>query len=1035
MSGTNSSQQFKTILLNCNSLINSDRRINLSVFLKTHNPDALLLNETKLNIKHKINFKGYKMYRTDRPMSKNGGGTAILIKTNIKHSIVTMPFKLKSIESTVLRVFLENGSTLLLVSAYHSVNRSLNSGFLETADLDRIFNLPTITKDTSLIFGGDLNAKHTLWLNDIKDVNADGKTLADWYLSSTMTHGIKIECPIKPTRTCRTTKTYLDLFFVTNNIKVVYKTGFAHFLKNLDYESDHTAVELVIQTDRIAQAQLLKVPNFKNVDWNNFNHHLNSKIVPINIPTERNMSKTEIDDTISSLNIAIEKNIDEHIPFTTVNQDMPLIIPQTTLDLIKARNKLRRSWQRNDYNQSDGRTISQIKCLNKIISELIRIHRNKSWSDKLKGISLDNNVYKNIKMVTGYKARKDLPALLKDNNYCDDPEVKSNILADQFQKANRNNIDTGNQSTSERIETLINMEFLPDPTPLCQFPISNNHPFPNWRLCHNSEITNDPHIDTINCFNYNAPILTNNNQKSLYFLECSKLKEYIRSRNNKKSSGFDRIPNFLLKKIGPVMLNKLCILFNQMYNIGYYPHIWKKAIVVAILKAGKDPSNPNSYRPISLLSCISKIYELFIHDKILEHCNDAHIIPDQQFGFRRHHSTVHALHTLVDNIKTNLNSKKTTIAISLDSEKAFDTVWKEGLIYKMRYIFKFHKHICQIVFNFLSNRSFQVKLDNVLSNSANIEAGVPQGSILGPLLYIIYISDLPPPPSNAVKNIIYADDILILTSTNDIKQAETTLNGYLKTINDYLSLWKIKLNLDKCEYINFKGYGKNTISRSLKSKLTKMNIKVNDVNIPKKRQIKYLGVVFTENIQFNRHIDHTLRKAHISYASLRQALRPQKHLNMQVKMLVYKQLIRPILTYGFPIWMDISSNQMERIRKFERICLRGCVNYRRRIGSYKYINNSCLLQKANINRIDRILVELGLRYLEKLPQVNNRITDSLSAYHPEYYENPNNFYFPPTRLSHLNKENKLFDSNGQLTFYHRRYDDSEGHVYCINQNI
>lgn len=194
-----------------------------------------------------------------------------------------------------------------------------------------------------------------------------------------------------------------------------------------------------------------------------------------------------------------------------------------------------------------------------------------------------------------------------------------------------------------------------------------------------------------------------------YFIDIVTLKKKFRKLNNKKSSGIDGIPNIVLKHIPLKLIRAYTILFNNLLNYRIFPTHWKKAKVIAILKKEKENSNPLNYRPISLLPNIGKVYEMVINDAILKTCYSNNIIPENQFGFRFRHSTIHAINKLTSDICWALNGNKCVDACLIDFEKAFDSVWHEGLIVKLIKK-KFPHHIIEIIRNMIYKRSFVTAL-------------------------------------------------------------------------------------------------------------------------------------------------------------------------------------------------------------------------------------------------------------------------------------------------------------------------------------
>jgi hypothetical protein len=221
----------------------------------------------------------------------------------------------------------------------------------------------------------------------------------------------------------------------------------------------------------------------------------------------------------------------------------------------------------------------------------------------------------------------------------------------------------------------------------------------------------------------------------------------------KKPSGYYLITVLILKSLSPIGIKYLTQLFNSALFLGYFPAHWKVAQIILLLKPGKPPHELTSYRPISLLPAVSKVFEKLLIQCILPLVASNSLIPDHQFGFRRRHSTIDQTHRLVQRIHTALDFKQ-YFAAFLDISQAFDKVWHAGLLYKLRHALSLNYFL--LLKSYLHNRHSRVKVGNDYSELTSIHAGVPQGSILGPPLYLLYTADLPTSPRTLIAT--FAED-------------------------------------------------------------------------------------------------------------------------------------------------------------------------------------------------------------------------------------------------------------------------------------
>ena len=313
-----------------------------------------------------------------------------------------------------------------------------------------------------------------------------------------------------------------------------------------------------------------------------------------------------------------------------------------------------------------------------------------------------------------------------------------------------------------------------------------------------------------------------------------------------KGLGPNSLPTSLLKLTEKVISKPLSIIINNSFEHGEFPDIFKIAKVIPVYKKGSKLDRTN-YRPISLLSNISKIFEKLMHTRLYGFLNKFNRLYKYQFGFRNKHSTTHALINITEAIRKALDEKSFACGVFVDLQKAFDTVNHDILLTKLNY----HgvRGIALKWFNsYLTNRSQFVSINDKLSIIRLMNCGVPQGSILGPLLFLVYINDL---HECIVHSTAYhfADDINLLLINNSLKKLNKHINHDLSNLVQWLRANKISLNTKKTELI---------LSKSKKTNISKyLNFRIGGQRISPSKTIKYLGIKIDEHLSFLPHINHT----------------------------------------------------------------------------------------------------------------------------------------------------------------------------------
>lgn len=798
--------ELKILTLNVNSIAGTTRRHLLDQFLKENNPDILLLTETHLNHHHKVSFTDYKIIRADRK-DKKEGGCAILIKEKFDYKILNIN-NLNSLEIASIILTSTNDINKVYIAAVYNYKGSIDY----SNDLNKIM---AFKGNNTMILGGDFNSRHI----DFGDsqCNKSGKSLQKWLRDEGIVHNISQIPTFRPTRGA----SYLDFFLISNELNINYNSQHPYFLPTLDCESDHKAVEVIISNQDIKRSIPRTIYNFAKADIPKFHEIINNEATKINLPQNRNLKNDEITAAVEEVGKILGNAMEIGVPKITLKERGMIPLHDNILKLIQEKKKIRRR-----YNRTGNPLFkAQARDITKIIDEQIIAHTKQHSEDVFAKIKMDNNTFRQLKNLSGVNRNYDITHIEHNNVIHDKPEEIVNILANQFESVHKQNHNMGFADHNALVENLI-------PT-----------------------IINLPPLIQFNEDTRSLGTSANNNEEN--YKQLTNVKELgfiLKSRNNKKSAGNDRLAMFLIKKI-PISLKKiLFIIFNNMYNKAFIPDFWKQAKVGPILKPSKNPMNPTSYRPISLINNLSKVYEVFLNWKMNTHIRNNNVLKDNQFGFRNQLSVSHALAVFSTDVAINLNNKRGSLAVGIDTEKAFDTTWQSGIIYKMKQLFGFPDHLCKIINNYLKNRTFYVQQNEVKSTIRGIADGVPQGSILGPTLFNLFIADMPT-PNEDIKTLGYADDLLIYSSHARLSLAEARINKYLENYKYYTDKWKIKSNAAKCEVIKIVNSTCYKNAKKFKAKILLGNNQIENVT-----KMKYLGLIITNNFSFKDHVKAIINK-------------------------------------------------------------------------------------------------------------------------------------------------------------------------------
>lgn len=375
---------------------------------------------------------------------------------------------------------------------------------------------------------------------------------------------------------------------------------------------------------------------------------------------------------------------------------------------------------------------------------------------------------------------------------------------------------------------------------------------------------------------------------------------------NKTSCGHDKISQKLIKINKDLLAPHVTILINKAIKEKCYPDCLKLTKIIPLHKGGCR-LDCNNYRPISLLSSFNKIFEKKIHNDLSNFIESNTILYQNQFGFRKYHSTIDALINMHDYIINERRKNNKIAGIFIDLKKAFDTIDNKILINKLPY-YGISGPYNKLIESYLINRRTYTYLNNMNSNENNIKFGVPQGSVLGPLLFTLYINDIKT-LSEASEISLFADDTSIFCSENNYEKLNFSCNNILQKCNEWLKCNKLTLNTKKTHFVDFSKATNNS----------NLILSINSEKIEQKNYTKYLGMIIQSDLKWNKHINDVIKKLNSQiplYYQIRHIL-PANH-----RIMIFNSLSLSKINYGIELYGKSKSTCFNQLQKTQNRLLK-----------------------------------------------------------------------------------------------------------------
>ena len=875
---------------NCDSL--RSKAEELKIFLQDKKVDIFVLQETKLIPADKTpKFPGYTVIRQDRPQLKGkeknrGGGVLTGIKDDVPFRRVKM--NLKVIEDTITE------SITIEVPTHDGRKIRVTNVYIppirNTARDNRteVFNLRKWPSTEYDLYLGDMNAHSSLW-----DDNWEGKSDA---------RGEKLENWIAKGMTCLNDGQPTHILRATGSLSAP-DTSLAHpsLIDKTTWEvhaelgSDHKPITIKIG-DAFSKLESPPVYKWKldKADWSAYTEAIETTMPPID---ELDSMKTHrVEETIRK---TILKAAGSHVKKKKITNGAKCWMTPEIKEEIRRRNDLSK-------NVGDHRQEWIDAC--RKVAEMIREEKSKRWAEYVDSIDAKTNpkeVWKTVRNLDGRRPPPNKNEVLEIDGmaYTEDKQK-----AEQFAKTYR---------------------------AFSKLPVKKSDVKLKRRVRRKMKLT-----------------VQSAAQKTEDELEMEELDRTIKGLKTGKAGGMDDIPNEFIKNLGPQARKALLRLYNRIWAGEDIPSHWQRANIKPLLKEGKDPSKTASWRPISLIDCLGKVLERMVADRLMHILEDGGLITPNQAGFRPNRCTTDQILKLVQDATDQFHNGRTsnlTMTSFFDYAKAYDKVWRDGLLHKMQKL-GIPNRFVRYTRHFLSRRWTHVEINGTRSKRFLLKQGLPQGSSISPLLFLIFINDLDADLEPQTMASLFADDTAVWMA--DGKERGSNRAPMQQEINKVLrwaDKWKMTVNEDKTKAM--------MISTSAADKSWDPQFKAGECKIDNVTEYRFLGVTIDQNLHFTKHIANVLEKAKKRVNILKCMSTKDWGNSPDTQRRLCLAYVMSVLEYGSPSWNGwISETNRKKLQKVLNQALRAIT----------HMTATC--------PIDYLHLEAGIEPLESRLAKNDDIT-------------------------------------------------------------
>ena len=824
--GPSTKQHITLSHININSITATNKLQELEQFISTNSIDILALTETKLD--DTVHPSLYSLSHFHPPLTRHrtrrGGGTALYARSTLP-LIRLNDLELEGEEWIWAMVRTKNCSIIFCVTYLPpDLPNAKQQDFIDR--LTEGVTLAQAYNPTCIFLTGDFNTGNIYLPSQTVNRNS-GTTPFDYRLEDTaQTLDLK-QLITSPTRIDENVHNLRDLIFV-NNTAIIQESGTLSPFLSLDHFPIYVKFEF--QSNPLNKPQYKEIFDFKNMDID--------RLTNILMQTDWHaVLDNDVDEAVRQFTAALTEAAKMAIPIKRIptgRDDKPWITSELMRE-IRKRDRLFRHAKRKQTESDWRRWRVQRNIVTNINKKLRDRHFKNKVEVLLRHKHSPHKYHLILKSMIGQNRDKVTPPLIgRDGTLLADDKHKAEFLNEHFAKQSRLDIDDSRNPMNDAT--------LPTHT-----------------------------LQTINRM----------------FATEREVLALLNSLNPNESCGPDKLPSRLLSLTAILIYEPLTKLFNLSLSQGIYPSKWKEAVVQPIFKNKGSSSDVNNYRPISLLPSLSKIFEKIVFDRVYKHITTHSLLTERQSGYRPGHNTqmqlVHLTHSLYESLDRGMDYT----VIYLDISKYFDKIWHKGLLKKCEIEFGISGTLLKWLGSYLDCRTQRVRVNNALSSTKTLNAGCPQGSVLGPLLAILYLNKLADTTNNDI--LLFADDTSLHKShvENNPRATQNLLQADLDAIYNYGNQWAITFNAAKTIQQTFS-------FRTEAAVQTTPHLTFGGLPIPVATAHKHLGLTFSSDLKFHCHINEVIKRVNRAVSPLYPIA---KYLSRQTLIQIYTTYISPIFDY------------------------------------------------------------------------------------------------------------------------------------------